>query len=70
MERKHVPFVPLSIRGYRGFVREDFRSVFTDDFLVDIEAAVVGQGGRIVKDSRVRWAAIYPCPGRQGLFIK
>jgi tRNA A-37 threonylcarbamoyl transferase component Bud32 len=70
MERKHVLLVPVSTKGYRGFVRENFRSVFTDDFLADIEAAVVGEGGRTVKDSRVRWAALYPCPGRQGLFIK
>jgi len=62
--------VRLSARGYRGFVREDLRHLFTDDFLGNIEAAVIRGGGETIKDSRVRWAATYPGPGDQVLFIK
>ena len=68
MNRKHEPFIRLSARGYRGLVREDLMGIFTDDFLGDIEAAVVRKGGRTIKDSRVRWAAIYP--SGEALFIK
>ncbi len=70
MNRKQMPYVRLSAKGFKGLVREDLRGIFTDDFLGDIEAAVVERGGRIIKDSRVRWAAIYPGPGGQALFVK
>ncbi len=70
MNRKHVPFVRLSAKGYKGLVREDLRGIFTDDFLEDIEAAVAEKGGRTIKDSRVRWAAIYPSPSGQTIFMK
>ncbi len=70
MDRGEMPLVRLSARGYRGFVREDFRSVFTDDFLADIEAAVLRGGGWTIKNSRVRWAAVFPGPDAQALFIK
>jgi tRNA A-37 threonylcarbamoyl transferase component Bud32 len=70
MDRKHMPPVRLSAREYRGFVREDLRGVFTDDFLEDIEAAVARGGGQTIKDSRIRWAAIFRAPHGQALFIK
>jgi tRNA A-37 threonylcarbamoyl transferase component Bud32 len=65
-----VSWVPRTVGGYTGSVREDFRDIFTDDFLSDIEAAVKDGNGRTIKDSRVRWAAIYPVPGPHSLFIK
>jgi len=70
MERKHIPFVPLPTEGYRGFVREDLRDIFSDDLLGNIEAAVQRGGGQTIKDSRVRWVAIFPGPDGQALFIK
>jgi tRNA A-37 threonylcarbamoyl transferase component Bud32 len=70
MDTKHMPFVRLSAKGYRGLAREDLRDIFTDDFLGDIEAAVMREGGWTIKESRVRWAAIYPSPGGQALFLK
>lgn len=70
LNRKPVPLVCLSVKEYKGFVREDFKSIFTDDFLADLEAAVTREGGRIVKDSRVRWAAIFSGPDGHGLFVK
>jgi tRNA A-37 threonylcarbamoyl transferase component Bud32 len=70
MNRKPVPLVRLSARGYKGFVREDLRGIFTDELLEDIEAAVWRAGGRIIKDSRVRWAAFFPGPSGQAFFIK
>jgi tRNA A-37 threonylcarbamoyl transferase component Bud32 len=62
--------VRLSVKGYKGFVREDLRGIFTDEFLEDIEAAVRRTGGLTIKDSRVRWAAIFPGPDGQAFFIK
>ncbi len=70
MNRKRVPLVRLSVKGYKGFVREDLRGIFTDKLLEDIEVAVWRAGGRIIKDSRVRWAAFFPGPGGQAFFIK
>jgi len=58
------------VKGYKGFVREDLRGIFTDEFLEDIEAAVRRTGGLTIKDSRVRWAAIFPGPDGQAFFIK
>ncbi len=70
MNRKQMPLVRLSIKGYRGLVREDLRDMFTDDFLGNIEAAVVRKGGQTIKDSRVRWAAIFSGPDGLALFVK
>jgi tRNA A-37 threonylcarbamoyl transferase component Bud32 len=70
MDRGQIPLVRLSAKGYRGFVRKDLRDLFTGDFLGNIEAAVLRAGGETIKDSRVRWAATYPGPGDQALFIK
>jgi len=70
MNRKPVPLARLSVKRFKGFVREDVRAIFTGDFLENIEAAVWRAGGRIIKDSRVRWAAIFPGPDGQALFIK
>lgn len=65
-----VSWVPLAVAGYAGYVREDFGDIFTDEFVLDIEAAVQQRGGRTIKDSRVRWAAIYPGAASHPLFIK
>lgn len=70
MNRKPVPLARLSVKRFKGFVREDLRAIFTGDFLEDIEAAIWRPGGRIIKDSRVRWVAIFPGPDGQALFIK
>jgi tRNA A-37 threonylcarbamoyl transferase component Bud32 len=58
------------VKGYKGVVREDLRGIFRDEFLEDIEAAVWRVGGRIIKDSRVRWAAFFPGPDGQVFFVK
>jgi tRNA A-37 threonylcarbamoyl transferase component Bud32 len=59
MERGQRSLVRLSTRGYRGLVREDLRDMVADDFLKDV-----------IKDSLVRWAAVFPGPDGQALFIK
>ena len=40
MNQKPVPLARLSVKRFKGFVREDVRAIFTGDFLEDIEAAV------------------------------
>jgi tRNA A-37 threonylcarbamoyl transferase component Bud32 len=70
MNYKPVPLARLSVQGYKGLVREDLKGIFTDELLKDIEAVVWRAGGRIIKDSRVRWAAFFPAPGDKAFFIK
>ena len=70
MSRNAVKFVRLSVKGFKGFVRQDLMGIFTGDFLGDIEAAVCRAGGRIINDSRVRWVALFSGPGGHALFIK
>lgn len=62
--------VHLSTKGYRGLLREDLTDMVADDFLENIEAAALRKGGRTIKDSLVRWAAVFPGPDGQALFIK
>jgi len=70
MERGKRLLVHVSAKGYRGLLREDLRDMVTDDFLENIEAAALRKGGLTIKDSLVRWAAVFPGPDGQAFFIK
>ena len=37
MNRKRVPLIRLSVKGYKGFVREDLKGIFRDELLEDID---------------------------------
>ncbi len=51
-------------------MREDLRDIFSDEALGNIQAGVLRRGSRTIKDSRVRWAAVFRGPHGQALFIK
>ena len=70
MSRKPVPLVRLSVKGFKGFVREDLRDSFPSDFLGDMEAAVCKAGGRIIKVSSAKWVALLPGPSGHAFFVK
>jgi tRNA A-37 threonylcarbamoyl transferase component Bud32 len=70
MDREQMQLVRLRARRHRGFLREDLRNMFTDDFLGNIEAGIARRGGQTIKESRIRWAAIFHAPDGRGLFIK
>ena len=70
MDREQIQLVRLRGRGYRGFLRQDIRNMFTEDFPGNIEADIVRKGGQTIKDSRIRWAAIFSTPDGQAFFIK
>jgi len=57
-------------RDLRGFVDPKLRSVVTRDLFENLSERIAAAGGRVVKDSRVRWAGILPMEGGEGLFIK
>ena len=54
----------------RGYVREEIASLLPPPFFDDPLSAVQKMGAEIVKESRLRWAAVLTLPNRQRIFFK
>lgn len=54
----------------RGVIDRGLRPVLTAGFFVNLGRETAVRGGRVLKDSRVRWAATVPLEGGKALFIK
>ncbi len=63
-------FKKVSKGEMRGWLREDLCRLLPGPFFDDPEAYVRGGGGEMIKESRLRWAAILPITENRKIFLK
>ena len=63
-------FKNISGREVRGVVRDDLLNLLPPDFLKDPVSSVQTMSGKVIKESRWRWAAIVSLPNGQHIFLK
>ena len=63
-------FVKIRKSELKGLVREDLIDSLSPLFFEDPVLAVQRAGGRVVKESRLRWAAIFTLPRGKRAFVK
>lgn len=56
--------------GFEGLVDAGLRSFLTAGFFEDLGHHIAARGGKVLKDTRVRWAAILPLERGGALYIK
>jgi tRNA A-37 threonylcarbamoyl transferase component Bud32 len=54
----------------KGWVREEIFHALPPHFFDDPVSSAKEMGGQVIKESRWRWAAIFPLPGGQRIFLK
>ncbi len=70
MDSKRSQWTRVKEENLRGFIHPGMRPVLTARFFEDLDGQMAVRGGRVLKDSRVRWAATVPVEGEKVLFIK
>ena len=65
-----IPFKKISESDWKGWLRADIADFLPPLFFRDPVLAVQKAGGRVVKESRLRWAAVFNLPEEQRVFIK
>jgi tRNA A-37 threonylcarbamoyl transferase component Bud32 len=63
-------FKKVSKGGMRGWVRKDIFNLLPPSFFEDPVSFVQELGGEVIKDSRLRWAAIFTLSNGQRIFLK
>ena len=63
-------FKRISEGELRGWVREDLYHLLPSGFFKDPVSAVHETGGKVIKESRLRWAGILTLPKGQRIFLK
>jgi serine/threonine protein kinase len=63
-------FKKVSEGNIRGVVREDLLDVLPPGFLKDPVSSVQAMGGKVLKESRWRWASTVVLPDGQRIFLK
>lgn len=63
-------FIKISKGGMKGWLREDVSRLLPDSFFDDPEDYVRRAEGEMLKESRTRWAALFPLGNERRLFIK
>ena len=64
------PFIKVSQGEIKGWVREDITHLLPPAFLEDPVTFVRGTGGKVIKESQLRWAAILTLSSGRKIFIK
>ncbi|MDI6763999.1 MAG: lipopolysaccharide kinase InaA family protein [Thermodesulfobacteriota bacterium] len=64
------PFMKVSQGEIKGWVREDITLLLPPAFLEDPVTFVRGTGGKVIKESKLRWAAIFTLSSGRKIFIK
>ncbi|MDP2972200.1 MAG: lipopolysaccharide kinase InaA family protein, partial [Deltaproteobacteria bacterium] len=64
------PFMKVSQGEIKGWVREDITHLLPPAFLEDPVTFVRGTGGKVIKESQLRWAAILTLSSGRKIFIK
>ncbi len=64
------PFMKVSHGEIKGWVREDITHLLPPAFLEDPVTFVRGTGGKVIKESQLRWAAILTLSSGRKIFIK
>lgn len=64
------PFMKVSHGEITGWVREDITRLLPPAFLEDPVTFVRGTGGKVIKESQLRWAAILTLSSGRKIFIK
>lgn len=60
----------VSVGKTRGWVREDLVHLLPPTFFEDPFSSIGKMGGKIIKESRIRWAAIITLSNQQRVFLK
>jgi len=63
-------FKKISEGGLKGWAREDLLSLLPSDFFSDPISSIQRLGGEVIKDSRLRWAAIFSLSNGRSVFLK
>jgi len=64
------PFMKVSHGEIKGWLREDITHLLPNAFLEDPVTFVRGTGGKVIKESQLRWAAILTLSSGRKIFIK
>ena len=63
-------FIRIREGSLRGVLKVGVKSVLTTQLIDDLDRCIAVHGGRVLKNSRPRWAATLPVKDGQTLFIK
>ena len=63
-------FKKISKGEFKGVLRGDLVRLLPPDFFEDPVAAVLRADGRVVKESKLRWAAIFRLSEGERVFVK
>lgn len=63
-------FKKVAERAMRGWIREDILSCLPSAFFEDPVSFVSGAGGELIRESRIRWAALLSLPDGRRIFLK
>jgi tRNA A-37 threonylcarbamoyl transferase component Bud32 len=70
MQKDHPPFKRFSKGNVGGWVEEEILNLLPDSFFEDPVLFVLQSKEEVVKESRLRFAAIFPLPGGRKIFLK
>ena len=65
-----LSFKEISMADMRGWVSEDILKLLPPGFFEDPASSALKMGGRVIKESRLRWAALLTLPDGQRVFLK
>ena len=70
MKKYESTWIRIKEGDLSGIINIGVKSVLTPQFINDLGRRVAVHGGRVLKDSRLRWAAILPIEEGKTIFIK
>ena len=70
MRNRESLWIPVKHGNLCGVINPDLMTLLEAGFFEDVGHQVTDRGGRVVKDSRLRWAATVPLESGKTLFIK
>jgi len=70
MDSQDLQWIRIREGDLRGIIVPELKSVLTARLFEDLDHQVVVHGGVVLKDSRVRWAAILPLEDGKILYVK
>ncbi len=70
MKKNEYSWIRIKEGDLSGIINIAFKSILTTQFINDLDRRVAVHGGRVLKDSRLRWAAILPIEEGKTIFIK
>ena len=63
-------FKKISKNEFRGWMREEIFDLLPPTFFEDPVSSVKNLGGEVIKESKLRWAAILTLPNGKRIFLK